>query len=92
MARGGRSKHSWRGVTDAEAKVKCTEWGNVMEGRFAALRAARKGQRRTLDHREVHGLVGLWYAEYVGKYESEPGDPEGWQHALDDLGRGPQAG
>ena len=57
-----------------------------MEGRFAALRAARKGQRRTLDHREVHGLVGLWYAEYVGKYESKPGDPEGWQHALDDLG------
>ena len=77
---------SWRGVTDAEAKVKCTEWSNVIEGRFAALRAARNGQRRTLDHRELHALVGLWYAKYVGEYETKPGDPDGWQQALDDFG------
>jgi integrase len=79
-------KASWRGLTDAEAKVKCTEWGNVIDGRIKALRAARKGQRQTLDHRELHALVGLWYTEYVAKYEAKPGDPEGWQHALDDLG------
>jgi len=79
-------KTSWRGLTEADAKEACIQWGNIIEGRFKALRAARQGHNRTLDHRELHGLVGLWYAGYVARYEPKPGEPEGWQQALDDLG------
>ncbi len=78
-------KASWPGLTEAEARVRCAEWGNTIDARFKALRAARNGQRRTLDHREVHARVGQWYTEFVRKYENNPGDPTSWEVAQEEL-------
>ncbi len=79
-------KESWpKSLSRAEANRACAEWLERVNARFDALRAAREGRRRTLDHRETHALVGQWYGEYVGRYESNPGDPEGYERELHDF-------
>ena len=80
-------KTTWpKTYSQARANQECDEWVRQMTARFDALRAAKAGHLVTLDHRQVHALVGRWYHEFVGQYENSPGDAEGWQRALDDLG------
>jgi integrase len=79
-------KASWpKALSAAEANVKFAEWVKATNARFDALRAATAGRLRTLEHREVHGLVGRWYTDFVSAYESNPGDPLAWEAALEAL-------
>jgi hypothetical protein len=75
-------KETWRSPTEAEARAESARWANMVEARFKALRAARAGHRHKLDHREVHALVGLWYTEFVARYESNPAAPESYEGEL----------
>ena len=79
-------KKTWpKTLTQAEADAACEKWVREVTAGFDALRAATAGRLQTLDYREVYGLVGQWYREFVGKYENNPGDPEGWQRDLENF-------
>lgn len=56
-----------------------------MGARFDLLRRSARGEGRPLSHREAHALAGEWYMWFVPQFEDEPGDPEGWEAALDLL-------
>lgn len=78
-------KETWRSPTEAEAREESARWANMVEARFKALRAARAGHRHKLDHREVHALVGIWYAEFVAKHEADLASPDSYEAELADL-------
>ena len=79
-------KASWPAtIPQDEADRKAAAWALKVKERFAALRAAKAGQLRRLEHREVHALVGAWYVEFVARHEANPGSPEPWDRALDDF-------
>ena len=79
-------EESWPAeLSPEEANEACATWVKSIRARFKALRGATAGQLHTLNHREVHGLVGRWYMEFVSAYESNPGDPLAWEAALEAL-------
>lgn len=82
FGQGWSVKTSWKGLTEAQAREKHAQWVNMIQARFTALRAARNGQQRTLDHRELHALAGLWYVEYMDQYESQPAPVESYDGEL----------
>jgi len=80
-------KKTWpKTLTQAQANEKCEAWIKATTARFDALRAANAGHLATLDHRQIHALVGQWYMEFVHEHEIRPGDPAGWQMALEQFG------
>jgi len=44
-----------------QARAKHRDWSNEIEARFANIRAARKGQGRTLTPKQARALAGDWY-------------------------------
>lgn len=79
-------KRSWpKKLSPAVANRMSAEWVEQIKDRFKALRAAMAGELQTLTHREAHGLAGRWYTEFVGRHDTEPGDPEGWKIALENF-------
>jgi integrase len=75
-------------LSTGSAKAELREWDATVTGRIEALRAAARGEGRTLNHREAHGLVGQWYAWFVARHEAEADPPERWDglhEALEDA-------
>jgi integrase len=61
------------------AKQEMREWDATISGRIEALRAASRGEGRSLTQREAHALAGEWYRWFVAQHEEEPGTAEGWE-------------
>jgi hypothetical protein len=76
-----------RGTSLGDAKRRENEWLAQIEARIEAIRAAAGGRGRSLTHREALALAGEWYVWFVGRYEDEPGDPEGWEEPLNGIQR-----
>ena len=75
-------------LSTGSAKAELRDWDAAITGRIEALRAAARGEGRSLTHREAHGLAGQWYAWFVSRHEGEPDSPERWDHfheALEDA-------
>jgi hypothetical protein len=49
------------GISESHVKKAYAEWLAEVEGRIAALRAAKGGEPVTLSTRELHGLAERWY-------------------------------
>lgn len=49
------------------ARAKHREWLNEIEARIANIRAARKGEGRTLTPKDARALAGEWYGWYVAR-------------------------
>ena len=50
--------------------------------RVDALLAQADGAPAHLTHKQTVALAGQWYAAELAAHEDEPGDDEGWGHAL----------
>ncbi len=70
------------GTPQSEARRQFTDRLADTEGRIAVLRAAGQGEGRALTRREAHALAGEWYKWFVGRFEDQPGDEQGWSVAL----------
>src|SRR5262249_45837983 len=73
------------GTSLGDAKRRENEWLAQIEARIEAIRAAAGGRGQSLTHREALALAGEWYLWFVGRYEDDPGDPEGWEELLDNM-------
>jgi integrase len=67
------------------AKQELREWDAAISSRISALRAAARGEGRSLTHREAHALAGDWYIWFVSENEDEPGEPDQWDFLLGEL-------
>jgi integrase len=52
------------------ARAKHREWLSEIESRIANIRAARKGEGRSLTPKEARALAGEWYGWYVAREEN----------------------
>jgi integrase len=68
-----------------EAKARHQEWLAEVETQIAALRAAARGGGQSLSQRQAYALAGEWYLWFVSRHEENPGTPEHWQIAWDNL-------
>ncbi|TCZ64457.1 hypothetical protein EXY23_07365 [Roseicella aquatilis] len=78
---------SLRTKDPAEARRRAPEELRKIEARIAAAHASASEapHGRALAFREIVALCGEWYRAEVAEYESDPGDPEGWEHTEDAL-------
>jgi hypothetical protein len=60
------------GMKPQEAKVRLSEWTAEVESRIAAIRAAQRGEGRSLTQREAFALAGEWYVWYVASTRRTP--------------------
>jgi hypothetical protein len=67
-------------LSPSQAKQELRDWDATVSGRIEAIRAAHKGEGRSLTKREAHRLAGDWYLWFVDQWEDEPGTPEQWDH------------
>lgn len=67
------------------AKAELRDWDATISGRIETIRAAARGEGRSLTPREAHGLAGEWYAWFVEQHEADPGEAEGWRREFDCL-------
>ncbi|MGN6422944.1 MAG: hypothetical protein ACTHLA_06505 [Asticcacaulis sp.] len=72
-------------LSSREATAEWRAWLDAVEARIERLRRSKTGEPVTLSHREVVALAGQWYKERVKAHEDNPGDPHGWDAALDDM-------
>jgi hypothetical protein len=49
------------------ARAKHREWSSEIEARFANIRAAKKGEGRTLTPKEARALAGNWYDWFTAR-------------------------
>src|SRR5262245_10437804 len=73
------------GTPVRQAKEDHLKWLAEVEQRISALKAGKAGKGRDLTQREAVALAGEWYREYVAQHEDNPGNPDNWDAALDDL-------
>ena len=55
------------------------------ESRIAAIRAAQRGEGRSLTHKQAHALAGQWYLWFTGRHEENPCTPAHWDNQLERL-------
>jgi integrase len=67
------------------AKAELRDWDATITGRIEAIRAAGRGEGRSLTAREAHGLAGEWYNWFTGRHSDEPGDPAAWRSDYERL-------
>jgi hypothetical protein len=72
------------GMKAHEAKVRISEWTAEVESRIAAIRAAQRGEGRSLTQRQAFALAGEWYIWFVARHEESPGTAERW-HVMWDV-------
>jgi integrase len=65
------------------AKQLFNEWLADTEARIDAIRAARKGEGRSLTHRQARALAGEWYDWYVARHPENK--TEDWEHVRDTV-------
>ena len=75
---------------EAEAKARYVAWLAPIQGRIAALRAAKSSKApAALNQREADSLAGDWYRWFVDQHLDSPGQPGYWATLrallLDDL-------
>jgi integrase len=73
------------GMRPQEAKVRLSEFSAEVESRIAAIRAAMRGEGRSLTQRQAFALAGEWYVWYVARHEENPGTVEHWRVMWDVL-------
>jgi hypothetical protein len=73
------------GTKPQEVKVRSSEFTAEMETRIATLRAAQRGEGRSLTQRQAFALAGEWYVWYVARHEENPGTVEHWRTMWDVL-------
>ncbi len=61
------------------ATARWREWSSEIEARFANIRAAHKGERRTLTPLQARAHAGDWYRWYVGRQEADTRPAAFWQ-------------
>jgi hypothetical protein len=69
----------------AEAKAAWRDWLDDVETKIDRLRKMATAAPVRLSHREVAMYAGQWYREQVEKFSDNPGDPNGWDAALDAM-------
>ncbi len=74
------------GTGPQDAKVRISEWTADVETRIATIRAARRGEGRSLTERQAFALAGEWYVWFVARHEENPGPPERWKDLQEALG------
>jgi integrase len=65
-------------VPPHEQRRRFSEWLSEVEGRIAAITAARKGEGVTLTKRDARALAGAWYEWFTSRHPHE-------QHEWDEL-------
>jgi len=61
------------------ARAKHREWSSEIEARFANIRAARKGEGRTLTPKEARALAGEWYGWFTLRMATSNWPAEVWE-------------
>lgn len=69
----------------AVARAKASEWHSAVEARFANIRAAQRGEGRTLTPKEADGLCGEWYRWYTARQGAKHWPAEVWQDQASDV-------
>jgi integrase len=85
---GKRREERWRsppGMSAGQCKRLYSEWVAEISGRIEAIRAAKQGNGIDLSYKEGVGLAGEWYRWFIGKHETDPGDPKSWDFGFDWL-------
>jgi hypothetical protein len=79
-------KPTWPGhLSETQAKRQYAEWLSEVEGRVDRLRRQERGEVVDLSHRDTLALAGRWYVELKQQFEDNPGDPAGWEAALEAM-------
>jgi integrase len=82
---GKRWEERWRaepGTPSAERKRQYGEWIAEINRRFAAIRAANRGEGIDLSRKDALALAGEWYTWFVKRHEDAPGKPQLWEAEL----------
>jgi hypothetical protein len=74
------------GTPAHEAKIRASEFLAEVETRIATIRAAKRGEGRSLSQRQALALAGEWYIWFVARHEENPGPPERWRDLVEALG------
>ena len=61
------------------ARAKHREWSSEIETRFANIRAARKGEGRTLTPKEARALAGEWYEWFTTRKAASNWPADVWE-------------
>jgi integrase len=73
------------GMRPQEVKVRVSEFTATVETQIASIRAAQRGEGRSLTQRQAFALAGEWYIWYVAQHEENPGTVEHWRTMWDVL-------
>jgi hypothetical protein len=73
------------GTRPQDAKVRISEFSAEVESQIAAIRAAQRGEGRSLTQRQAFALAGEWHVWYVARHEENPGTAEHWRMMWDVL-------
>lgn len=76
---------TWVAPPHTQAKAAYAARLTGVEARVERLRQFALAVPITLTHRELHALAGSLYAQQVRAYEDDPGDPDGWDAARDQI-------
>jgi integrase len=71
------------GTSLSAAKVQWAEWTAEIETRVSGLRAAAKGEGRSLTHLNAAALAGRWWSWFLKQYENDPRLPSYWAELQD---------
>jgi integrase len=72
-------------LTTGEAKAAWSSWLRAVEDRIERLRKIADATPIGLSEKETAALAREWYVAKVAEFEDNPGDIEGWRHALSDM-------
>jgi hypothetical protein len=73
------------GTKPQQVKVRTGEFMAKVETQIEAIRAAQRGEGRSLTQRQALALAGEWYIWYVARHEENPGTLEHWRSLWDAL-------
>jgi len=73
------------GTKPQEAKVRVSEFTAMVETQIASIRAAKRGEGRSLTQRQAFALAGEWYIWFIARHEENPGTAERWWVTWDVL-------
>jgi integrase len=79
-------KRTWPAtLTQGQAKAELAEWLIPIEERIDMLRAVATQSPVNLSKRQLRALAGEWYKAQVARFEDNPGRPEDWWFASEEL-------
>lgn len=79
-------KKTWpSSLSKGQAKAELAAWLAPIEERIALLRAQADQTPILLSKRQARALAGEWYKAKVAQHEDNPGDPDGWWFAAQEV-------